>query len=235
MPVKSHTLTPFFDPGATGIGGLGVAFAVGLGAAERVAEGVAAAEAVVTDGEEPAATGVPPPALEHPVSMTNTASDTATNLLPTVARLYRDRVGQHHERGGSVSDWNTKIIEEFRANEGKVGGGFAGAPLLLLHTRGRKSGQDRVSPMMYLADGDRLLVFASKGGHPHHPEWYLNLVADPAVTVEVGTETFPAQAIVVTGDERDRLYAEQSSRYPGFAEYQQNTTRIIPVVALTKS
>jgi deazaflavin-dependent oxidoreductase (nitroreductase family) len=133
-----------------------------------------------------------------------------------------------------MSDWNTKIIEEFRANEGRVGGSFQGAPMLLLTTTGRRTGERRTNPMMYLADGDRLLVFASKGGAPTNPDWYHNLVANPEVTVEVGTESYQAHATALHGDERDRLYAEQSSRYPGFAEYQRNTSRVIPVVALVR-
>ena len=133
-----------------------------------------------------------------------------------------------------MSDWNSKVIEEFRANEGRVGGGFTGAPMLLLTTTGRRSGERRTNPMMYLADGDRLLVFASKGGAPTHPDWYRNLVANPRVTVEVATETYPAKAVVVTGEERDRLYAEQSARYPGFGDYQRKTDRVIPVVALIR-
>jgi len=133
-----------------------------------------------------------------------------------------------------MSDWNTKIIEEFRANEGRVGGSFQGAPMLLLTTTGRRTGERRTNPMMYLADGDRLLVFASKGGAPTNPDWYHNLVTNPEVTVEVGTESYQAHATALQGDERDRLYAEQSSRYPGFAEYQRNTSRVIPVVALVR-
>ena len=133
-----------------------------------------------------------------------------------------------------MSDWNTKVIDEFRSNEGRVGGPFEGSPLLLLTTAGRRSGEPRTNPVMYLADGDRLLVFASKGGAPTHPDWYHNLLADPRVTAEVGTESYPAHAVVLEGEERDRLFAEQARRYPGFAEYQQNTTRIIPVVALVR-
>jgi deazaflavin-dependent oxidoreductase (nitroreductase family) len=132
------------------------------------------------------------------------------------------------------NDWNRAIIEEFRANGGKVGGQFAGAPLLLLTTTGARSGQRRTNPMMYLADGDRLAVFASKSGAPTNPDWYHNLVANPTVTVEVGTETFDARATVLTGAERDRLYARQAGLYPGFAEYQEKTSRIIPVVALER-
>lgn len=132
----------------------------------------------------------------------------------------------------SVTDWNAKIIEEFRNNEGKVGGHFEGAPLLLLTTIGRHTGQPRTNPAMYLAEGDRLLVFASNGGAPTHPDWYHNLLTEPRVTVEVGTGSYPARAIVLQGEERDRLYAEQSLRYPEFAEYQRQTTRRIPVIAI---
>jgi deazaflavin-dependent oxidoreductase (nitroreductase family) len=133
-----------------------------------------------------------------------------------------------------ANDWNSKIIAEFRANEGKVGGPFEGAPVLLLTTTGRRSGQQRVNPMMYLADDGRLLVFASKAGAPTHPDWYLNLVANPEVTAEVGTETFTARAVVLEGEERDQKYAEQARRYPGFAEYQAGTDRVIPVIALLR-
>jgi deazaflavin-dependent oxidoreductase (nitroreductase family) len=132
-------------------------------------------------------------------------------------------------------DWNTKIIEEFRANDGRVGGQFQGAPLLLLHTKGRLSGEERVNPVMYLPQDGRIFVFASKGGAPTNPDWYHNLVADPNVTVELGAEVYAAHAEVITGDERDRVYAEQASRYSGFAEYQRNTSRVIPVVALDRA
>jgi deazaflavin-dependent oxidoreductase (nitroreductase family) len=129
-------------------------------------------------------------------------------------------------------DWNSNIIQEFRTNEGKVGGPFDGAPLLLLHTTGARSGEERVNPMMYLADGDRLVVFASKGGAPTNPDWYHNLVANPEVEIEVGTERRKVRARVAEGEERDRLYAEQSRRYPQFAKYQEGTDRTIPVVVL---
>ena len=129
-------------------------------------------------------------------------------------------------------DWNSNIIQEFRTNEGKVGGPFDGAPILLLHTTGARSGEERVNPMMYLADGDRLVVFASKGGAPTHPDWYHNLVANPDVEIEVGTERRSMRARVAEGEERDRLYAEQSRRYPQFAKYQEGTDRTIPVVIL---
>ena len=135
-----------------------------------------------------------------------------------------------------MSNWNEGnrlIIEEFRSNKGVVGGHFAGAPLLLLTTSGAKTGQPRINPVMYLPDGDRWIVIASKGGAPSSPDWYHNLVANPNVTGEVGTESFEAIATVPTGGERDRLYARQAELYPGFAEYEQRTTRKIPVVALT--
>ena len=131
-----------------------------------------------------------------------------------------------------VLDWNSKIIEEFRANEGRVGGPFAGSPVLLLHTTGAKTGLERVNPMMYAdLDGHRY-VFATKAGADTNPDWYWNLVAHPDVTVEVGTETYEAAAVPVTGDDRDRIYAEQAGKYQGFAEYEQMTSRIIPVVEL---
>ena len=130
------------------------------------------------------------------------------------------------------NDFNQQVIAEFRANGGKVGGRFAGAPMLLLTTTGAKSGQRRTTPLVYLPDGDRMVIFASKGGAPTHPAWYHNLVAYPQTTVEVGTETVPVTAVVVTGEERDRLYARQAALRPAFAEYQEKTTRRIPVVAL---
>jgi deazaflavin-dependent oxidoreductase (nitroreductase family) len=132
-----------------------------------------------------------------------------------------------------VSDWNRKIIEEFRANDGQVGGQFQGAPILLLHTKGAKSGKERVTPMMYLDLDGRRFVFASKAGADTNPDWYHNLIAHPDVTVEAGAETYSANAAPVTGADRDRIYSEQAERYPGFAEYQQKTERVIPVVELT--
>jgi deazaflavin-dependent oxidoreductase (nitroreductase family) len=133
-----------------------------------------------------------------------------------------------------ANDWNDRIIAEFRANHGQVGGNFDGAPLLLLGTTGARSGEPRVNPMMYLAEGDRLMVFASFGGQPVNPAWYHNLKANPKVTVEVGDEVYEALATEVTGADRDRIYAEQATRYPGFAEYQEKTSRRIPVVALAR-
>lgn len=132
-----------------------------------------------------------------------------------------------------MSDYNTQIVEEFRANGGHVGGNFAGAPLLLLHSTGAKSGLERVSPMMYLADGDRYLVFASKAGAPSNPDWYYNLKANPRVTIEVGTQTIEVEAADLEGEERTRMYDKQAALYSGFATYQENTDRVIPVVALT--
>jgi deazaflavin-dependent oxidoreductase (nitroreductase family) len=130
-------------------------------------------------------------------------------------------------------DWNRKIIEEFRANDGRVGGQFQGAPLLLLHTSGAKTGAERVNPMMYLDVDGRRFVFASKAGADTNPDWYRNLIAHPEVTIEVGQDTYSARATPLSGDERDRIYAEQAGRYPGFAEYQEKTDRVIPVVELT--
>jgi len=133
-----------------------------------------------------------------------------------------------------MSDWNRRIIEEFRSNGGKVGGQFEGAPLLLLTTTGAKSGITRTTPVMYLPDGERMLIFASKAGAPTNPGWYYNLIANPKATVEVGTKTFEVTATEVTGEERDQLYARQASLYPGFAEYEAKTSRKIPVIALQR-
>jgi deazaflavin-dependent oxidoreductase (nitroreductase family) len=132
------------------------------------------------------------------------------------------------------NDWNSQLIETFRANNGKVGGMWEGRPLLLLTTTGAKSGKRHTSPTMYLPDGDRLVIFASKSGAPTHPDWYHNLVAHPQVTVEVGGETYEANATVLTGEERDRLYARHAELYPQFDEYQAKTTRKIPVIALER-
>ena len=134
-----------------------------------------------------------------------------------------------------MSDYNTQIIEEFRANAGVLGGSWEGRDLLLLTTTGRKSGRAHTTPMVYVRDGDRLLVFASKAGAPTHPDWYLNLVADPNVVVEVGADRYDAIATPLPGDERDRAFAEQAAGNPVFAEYQAKTDRVIPVVALTRA
>jgi len=130
------------------------------------------------------------------------------------------------------NDWNAKIIEEFRANAGKIGGQFEGAPLLLLHTTGARSGRERINPVMYRPEGEHLVVFASKAGAPTHPDWYHNLLADPDVTAEIGTETRRFRARVAGEDERERLWTLQKRDYPGFAEYEAKTDRQIPVVVL---
>lgn len=132
------------------------------------------------------------------------------------------------------NSWNGKVIEQFRENGGHVGGDFEGAPLLLLHTRGSKSNAERVNPVMYLEEGGRIFVFASKAGADSNPDWFYNLVANPDVTVECGSETFAAHAIVLKGEERSRIYAIQAERIPRFGEYQQQTTRLIPVVELCR-
>ena len=134
-----------------------------------------------------------------------------------------------------MSDYNERIIEEFRANGGAVGGTWEGRDLLLLTTAGRKSGRSHTTPMVYTRDVDRLLVYASKGGAPKHPDWYLNLVADPHVVVEAGGERYDAIATPLEGEERDREFALQAERVPTFAEYQAQTERVIPVVALRRA
>ena len=131
------------------------------------------------------------------------------------------------------ADFNEAVIAEFRANEGRVGGRFEGNTLLLLHHRGAKSGRDYVNPVVYLADGERYVIFASKAGAPHHPGWYHNLVANPNVTIEIGAETLEAVASVAEGAERERLFERQVAIMPRFGEYQAATERVIPVVVLT--
>ncbi|MGI5286934.1 nitroreductase family deazaflavin-dependent oxidoreductase [Nonomuraea polychroma] len=130
------------------------------------------------------------------------------------------------------NEFNQQVIDEFRANEGRVGGMFEGAPLVLLTTTGAKSGRPVTTPVMYLADGERYVVIASNAGADHHPAWYHNLRATPTATVEVGTETFEAKPVFIEGEERDRLYARMVAQAPGFAEYEAKTSRRIPVVAL---
>ena len=138
-----------------------------------------------------------------------------------------------------ADNWNDNVIAEFRANEGRVGGNFEGAPVVLLHHRGRTSGRDYVNPLMYLPDDDpdTVYVFATKGGAPTNPDWYYNLIAAREGTVERGTDTYSVAVHVVTGTERDRIYDEQARRYPGFAEYARQTAavRTIPVLALRRS
>jgi deazaflavin-dependent oxidoreductase (nitroreductase family) len=130
-------------------------------------------------------------------------------------------------------DWNTSIIREFRANAGKVGGHFIGRTLLLLHTVGAKSGQAHVNPVAYVKDGDRFVIIASKGGAPTNPNWYYNILAQPLLTVEVGTDQFQVQASVAEEPERTRLYNKMVEMMPSFDEYRHKTTRVIPVIILT--
>lgn len=132
------------------------------------------------------------------------------------------------------NEWNATIIAEFRANEGRVGGQFEGSSVLVLHSTGAKTGLERVNPVMYLDEDSHLYVFASKAGADTHPDWYFNLLHNPDVSLEIGTETVPAVARVVEEPERTRVYAIQASRLPNFAEYQANTTRVIPVVELVR-
>jgi deazaflavin-dependent oxidoreductase (nitroreductase family) len=139
-----------------------------------------------------------------------------------------------------ADDRNEKIIAEFRANEGRVGGQFEGAPIVLMHHRGRKSGREYVNPAMYLPEGDSedpIYVFASQGGAPSNPDWYYNLTAAGAGRVERGTETYDVTVRELTGEDRDRVYDEQARRYPGFADYAQRTAgiRTIPVLELRRS
>jgi deazaflavin-dependent oxidoreductase (nitroreductase family) len=133
------------------------------------------------------------------------------------------------------NDRNKAIIDEFRANAGKVGGPFAGKSLLLLHTIGAKSGLERINPVACISDGDRLVIIASKGGAPTNPDWYYNLIANPLATVEVGNEKFQVRATVSTEPERTRLYNKMVEMMPGFAEYQLKTKRAIPVIKLTRA
>jgi deazaflavin-dependent oxidoreductase (nitroreductase family) len=133
-----------------------------------------------------------------------------------------------------VSDWNKKIIEEFRANDGKVGVHFVNNTLLLLHTTGAKSGKERVNPLVTFEDGDRLVVVASKGGGPSNPDWYYNILANPEVTVEYGTEKFPARATITSEPERTELYEKMESKMAAFSEYKVKAGRVIPVVTLSR-
>ena len=133
-----------------------------------------------------------------------------------------------------INNWNQSIIDEFRANDGKVGGRFEGRTLLILHTIGAKSGKERINPVAYIKDGDRLVIVASKAGAPTHPDWYHNLVANPTVAVEVGAEHYQAQAAVAPEPERTRLFTKMVESSSGFAEYQEKTTRVIPVITLTR-
>ena len=134
-----------------------------------------------------------------------------------------------------MADWNTQVIEEFRANGGQVGGNFAGAPMLILHSTGAKSGEPRVHPMMYQAVDSGWAVFASYAGADTNPAWFHNLLAHPQAQIEVGTETIDVLARVAEGDEREQIWSTQKTRFPGFAEYEQKTSRVIPVVVLERA
>jgi deazaflavin-dependent oxidoreductase (nitroreductase family) len=133
-----------------------------------------------------------------------------------------------------MTDWNATVIEEFRANKGQLGGNFAGAPVLLLHSTGAKSGEPRLHPMMYQAVDPGWAVFASKSGADTNPAWFHNLVANSRAQIEVGAETVDVVARVAAPEERERIWSTQKSRYPGFAEYEQKTSRVIPVVILER-
>jgi len=133
-----------------------------------------------------------------------------------------------------INSRNQEIIAEFRANAGKLGGRFEGSPVLLLHTTGAKSGLERVNPMVYQTVGDRFAVFASKGGAPTNPDWYHNLVAHPEVTVELGMESVPMVAKIPPRSERDEIWERQKRQFPNFAEYEEKTDRVIPVVLLER-
>jgi len=142
---------------------------------------------------------------------------------------------EQDKKSTDYNEFNRQLIEEFRANGGKVTGFFAGAPLLLLTTTGARSGQQRVAPLVYTTDNDHWVVIASKGGAPTHPDWYYNLRANPEVTVEVGTESFPARATITTGAERQRLFDQMAAQMPNFAEYQRHTVRQLPVIVLERA
>jgi len=131
-------------------------------------------------------------------------------------------------------EMNRTVIAEFRANGGKAGGMFEGAPLVLVHHTGARSGKERISPLVYYTEDERVYIFGSKGGADEHPAWYHNLVANPKITVELGTETFPAVARMLTGVERDEIFAKQAVAAPQFAEYERKTSRIIPVIELER-
>jgi deazaflavin-dependent oxidoreductase (nitroreductase family) len=133
-----------------------------------------------------------------------------------------------------LNEFNQSVIDEFRANAGKVGGFFEGSNMILLTTTGAQSGEPRLSPLVYFKDGDRLFIVASKGGAPSHPDWYHNLREHPEVTVEIGTETYQAKATALEEPERAERFAVIAAEAPGFGEYQEKTTRVIPVVELHK-
>ena len=132
-------------------------------------------------------------------------------------------------------DFNQQIIDEFRQNGGKVGGQFDGARLLLLHSTGAKSGRERVNPLAYRPDDDHLVVFGSKAGAPTNPDWYHNLRANPRASVEVGADRFDVPARIADGEERERIWRDQTAEVPGFADYQRQTDRTIPVIVLERN
>jgi len=134
----------------------------------------------------------------------------------------------------ALEEFNRKVISEFRANQGKVGGEMAGVPLLLLTTTGAKTGRTLTKPLAYTRDGDRIVIIASFAGNPHNPPWFHNIVANPTVTIELGAEKFRVKATVTTGAERQRLFDAQAKQLPVFADYQKKTTRQIPVLSLTR-
>ena len=133
-----------------------------------------------------------------------------------------------------AKEWNKKVIEEFRANEGKVGGYFENINLLLLHSTGAKSGQPRLTPVAYTRDEERYVIIASKAGAPTNPDWYYNVTANPVVEVEIGKEKFRALAKVTKEPERTELYDRMATKYKVFAEYKDKTTRVIPVITLER-
>lgn len=133
-----------------------------------------------------------------------------------------------------MNEFNRRIIEEFRANGGKVGGQFASAPMLLLTTKGAKTGRSYTTPLVYSRDGERIVVIASKAGAPTNPDWYHNLLAHPIATVELGAERFQARAVATAGEERERLFNRQAEQMPVFADYRKRTTRQIPVMMLER-
>lgn len=133
-----------------------------------------------------------------------------------------------------TNGWNDRIIEEFRANDGQVGGPFEGAPMILIHHIGAKSGTERVSPLVYLPDGDAMVIAATKGGAPAHPDWYHNVKAHPRFDVEVGDETFPVEAVEATGADRDELWRRLVELRSGFAEYETKTDRVFPMIRLRR-
>jgi deazaflavin-dependent oxidoreductase (nitroreductase family) len=153
---------------------------------------------------------------------------------PSPKRKWPNNFFSMEEAMIDMNDWNRRTIEEFRANKGKVGGMWEGRPLLLLTTTGLKSGQQRTTPLMYMREADHLYIFASKAGAPSHPDWYRNLLAKAEVAVEVGAEKFNANAVEIKGETRDQIYAKWAGQYPQFQDYQNKTTRKIPVIELKR-